>query len=265
MPVAVITGSSSGIGRQTAIELAGRGFSVLLHARSNVAGLQETVRLVRPHLQTEAEVRCVTADIRCPRASQDLVAAAFGWRKQVQVWINNAGADVLTTAARHLPFEARLEQLLAVDVAGTIRLSRLVSSRMLAPGMPTPTTPPSLIHIGWDQAQLGMEGDSGQLFCTTKAAVTAFSTALAMSVAPHIRVNCVAPGWIQTAWGAQTSGNYWDQRARDEALQDRWGRPGDVAQTIAWLVSPEAEFINGQTIPVNGGRRFYPAGRNAPR
>ena len=76
-----------------------------------------------------------------------------------------------------------------------------------------------------------------------------------MTVAPHVRVNCVAPGWIKTAWGSESS-DYWDNRARDESLLGRWGTAEDVANTIGWLADADAEFINGQCINVNGGRRF---------
>ena len=259
MPVAVITGSSSGIGRQTAIEFARQGYSVVLHARTNLSGLQRTAAELRLLQPRDAAVLCVTADIRCERSCRDLVATAFAWRAGIQIWVNNAGADVLTTAARHLPFAERLQQLLDVDVAGTIRLSRLVVERLQQQTDDSAARQPALINIGWDQALQGMEGEAGQLFCTTKGAVMAFSTALAMSVGPNIRVNCVAPGWIQTAWGEQTTDAYWDQRARRESLLERWDQPQDVAQTIAWLASPQAEFVNGQTIPVNGGRRFYPS------
>ncbi len=80
----------------------------------------------------------------------------------------------------------------------------------------------------------------------------AFSKSLARSLAPEVRVNCVAPGWIQTAWGENTS-DYWQSRATRESLVGTWGTPEDVAATIGFLVSPAARFVNGQTIAVNGG------------
>ena len=69
------------------------------------------------------------------------------------------------------------------------------------------------------------------------------------------RVNCIAPGWIQTEWGEQTSG-YWNQRAAQEALMNRWGNPKDIANAVAFLASDEASFISGQVLPVNGGFKF---------
>ena len=99
-----------------------------------------------------------------------------------------------------------------------------------------------------------MEGDSGELFATTKGAVMAFTKSLAKSLAPHVRVNCVAPGWIKTAWGDQAS-TEWQERAARECLLDRWGEVEDIADAVQWLISPQARFITGQIINVNGGFR----------
>src|SRR5690606_18083304 len=133
-------------------------------------------------------------------------------------WVNNAGVDVLTGEFAAFDFDAKLNQLLQVDVIGTIHLSRIVVSRM---SEQTLGLPASMAFIGWDQSSAGMEGDAGQMFAPVKAAITAFAKSLAQTVAPKIRVNVVAPGWIQTSWG-QTTSEYWDARARSESLMNRW-------------------------------------------
>ena len=81
-----------------------------------------------------------------------------------------------------------------------------------------------------------------------------FTRSLARSLGPAVRVNCVAPGWIRTAWGAGAS-ELWQQRAVRESMLGRWGEPEDIAATVRWLVSPEAAFVTGQIIAVNGGFR----------
>jgi NAD(P)-dependent dehydrogenase (short-subunit alcohol dehydrogenase family) len=97
-----------------------------------------------------------------------------------------------------------------------------------------------------------MEGDSGQMFGATKAAVMAFSKSLAVSLAPQVRVNCLAPGWIRTAWGEGASAQ-WQERVQRETPLRRWGTPADVAAAARWLVSPSAAFITGQVVRINGG------------
>jgi 3-oxoacyl-[acyl-carrier protein] reductase len=161
-----------------------------------------------------------------------------------------AGADVLTGSPAKWPFEQKLDQLLRVDVVSTMLLARGLGRWMRdrAGG--------SIVTIGWDQAATGMEGDSGELFAATKGAVMAFTKSLAKSLAPQIRVNCVAPGWIRTSWGEGAS-DVWQQRAVRESMLGRWGTPADIANAVHWLVSPQAAFVTGQVIPVNGG--FRPA------
>jgi 3-oxoacyl-[acyl-carrier protein] reductase len=100
-----------------------------------------------------------------------------------------------------------------------------------------------------------MAGDSGEMFAAVKGAVMAFSRSLARSLAPHVRVNCLAPGWIRTAWG-DTASEYWQRRALRESLLERWGTPDDVARVARFLASPAADFITGQIIPINGGLRM---------
>jgi 3-oxoacyl-[acyl-carrier protein] reductase len=106
--------------------------------------------------------------------------------------------------------------------------------------------------MGWDQAESGMEGDSGELFAATKSAIMAFSRSLALSLAPTVRVNCLAPGWIRTTWGEGASSR-WQERVLRETPLARWGRPEDVAAVARWLASPAASFLTGQTIRINGG------------
>ena len=79
-----------------------------------------------------------------------------------------------------------------------------------------------ILNVGWDQADRGMAGDSGELFATAKGAVMAFTRSLARSLAPQVRVNCLAPGWIRSAWG-EGALPHWQDRAR-ESLLERWGR-----------------------------------------
>ena len=97
-----------------------------------------------------------------------------------------------------------------------------------------------------------MEGDAGQMFGPVKAAVMAFAVSLAQSVAPRIRVNTIAPGWIQTSWGKQAS-QAWQDRAKGQSLMHCWGTPEDVARSVVYVSDPENTFLTGQTINVNGG------------
>jgi 3-oxoacyl-[acyl-carrier protein] reductase len=239
----VVTGSSSGIGRAIAWEFAQAGADVVLHCRESIDRAAELVRKIAG-LGRRAEL-CV-ADLADARLLDEFAERAWTALGGVDVWVNNAGADVLTGAAAKLSYEQKLELLYQVDVRASVLLSRNVGGRMAESGGGV------ILNIGWDQAACGMEGDSGELFAATKSAVMGFTRSLSLSLAPRVRVNCIAPGWIQTRWGGEAS-EYWQNRVRVETPLGRWGTPDDVARAARFLASRDADFITGQVINVNGG------------
>jgi 3-oxoacyl-[acyl-carrier protein] reductase len=241
--VALVTGASSGIGREIAIGLARAGADVIVHAGKNRAGAEATAATIAS-LGRRSEV--LLADLADRTSREPLATQAWDWQGALDILVNNAGADVLTGEAAGWSFEAKLQQLWQVDVEGTIFLSRSVGARMVERGRG------AIVNIGWDQTEHGMAGASGEVFSATKGAVMAFSKSLARSLAPTVRVNCVAPGWIKTAWGQHAS-QAWQDRAQRESLLGRWGSPRDVADAVTFLASPAASFITGHILPVNGG------------
>ena len=106
------------------------------------------------------ETRIVLADFTDDSAIEPFANAAWNWRGHVDIWVNNAGADMLTGAMAKATYEEKLARLWQIDVLATVRLSRLIGRRMIERGSGT------IINIGWDQAATGMDGDSGELFAT---------------------------------------------------------------------------------------------------
>jgi len=241
--VAVVTGASSGIGRAIAIAFAEAGADVLAHYRQSRHEVEAVAAEIARHGQCSA---LLEANLAEPQACETLVDEAFAEHERVDIWVNNAGVDILTGQTASLEFEEKLDLLWRVDVQATIRMSRIVGTRMKEAGGGV------IINIGWDQAETGMDGDSGQLFAATKGAVMSFTRSLAVSLAPEVRVNCLAPGWIRTAWGENAS-NDWQKRAQGEAILGRWGMPEDVATAARFLASPAASFVTGQILRINGG------------
>ncbi len=245
---ALVTGSSTGIGRAIALELAGSGYDVTVHGRTDSEELAATLRELK-------KIREGCASLIFDFAEQgnlsDAVEQAFDGSPQINLWVNNAGCDVLTGELLDAGFDEKLDRLIEVDVKTTLRLSRLAGQRMgeLAKQSGRPS---AIINIGWDQAFAGIADESGQFYSTTKGAIMAMTGSLAKALSPQVRVNCVAPGWIQTEWG-KTASEKWQQRAVMECMLQRWGQPEDVARVVRFLASEDAEFINGQVINVNGG------------
>jgi 2-amino-4-hydroxy-6-hydroxymethyldihydropteridine diphosphokinase len=228
---ALVTGSTSGIGATIAYEFYAHGAEVIHHGRRE---------------RLDPNERFVSADLRDPAACDRLANEAWDILGGLDVLVCNAGADTLTGGAAKWSFDEKLDALLAVDLKATMRLGRDIGARMKARGHGV------ILTVGWDQAETGMEGDSGQLFAAVKAAVMGFTRSLALSLAPEVRVNCLAPGWIRTAWG-QTASALWQERVRRETPLGVWGLPEDVAAVAVWLASPAAAFLTGQTIRINGG------------
>lgn len=243
---ALVTGSSGGIGRAVALELARQGANLILHGNHH----RDSLETLSAEIQgLGRETISIPADLSRPHDRWQLTREAMAWKSSIDILINLAGADVLTGDGATWSFEKKLNVLWNVDVLATIDLSRSIGQEMKQRGSGV------ILNVGWDQADQGMAGDSGEMFGAIKGAVMAFTKSLAQTLAPEVRVNCLAPGWIRTSWG-ETASDYWQQRAQRQALRGRWGTPEDVAKTAAFLASPAADFLTGQVIPINGGFRY---------
>lgn len=242
--VVVVTGSTRGIGRAIVLALAAAGANVIVHSRT----ASERSAIVLAHAEAlGVQAHVLYADISVETEVTNLVDDAWTWHGYVDLWVNNAGADILSGGRYQLGWQGKLQQLLQVDVQGTVFCSELVAARMLEQGWG------HIINVGWDQAEVGgTTTASGRLFSLAKGGIMAYTRALARALAPRVRVNCVAPGWIETAWGQEVS-QARKERIRQGIPLQRWGSPADVAEVVVWLASPAASYITGQTIRVNGG------------
>jgi 3-oxoacyl-[acyl-carrier protein] reductase len=239
-----VTGASSGIGRAIAETYAAAGAVVLLTHRAS----PERAREVAEGIAARGGRAYVHhADLASREACERLVADARGELGRVDVWVNNAGADVLTGEAASWEWERKLDVLLAVDLKGTIACSYAVGEVMRAQ-----VRGGTIVNMSWDHVTTGMAGDDPQLFAAVKGGVLAFSKSLARALAPDVRVNVLCPGWIETSFGEQVDREFHRSVAQGTPL-GRWGSPQDVAAAALYLASPEAAFVTGQAINVNGG------------
>jgi 3-oxoacyl-[acyl-carrier protein] reductase len=197
--------------------------------------------------QRGGEALTAQADLGSRDACEALVADARERLGAIDVWVNNAGADVLTGEAGGWEWERKLDLLLAVDLKGTIACSYAVADVMREqPGGGT------ILNMSWDHVTFGMKGENPELFSAIKGGVLSFSKSLARALAPTVRVNVLSPGWIETAFGEGADEDFKREVAESTPMK-RWGTPADVAAAAVWLASPAAAFITGQAINVNGG------------
>jgi 3-oxoacyl-[acyl-carrier protein] reductase len=244
----LVTGATSGIGRAIAVAAAHAGAAVAVTYARRRQAARDLAHEITAAGERAAVFPLDLADTSNLDGALDTLAtgtrAAFG---RIDAWINNAGADILTGDVAKLSAAARLDRLLTVDLRGTI-----IASWQAVSILSTQERGGVIINVSWDHVLTGLEGQNPQIFAAAKGGVLAFSKALARSAAPKIRVNVLAPGWIETAFATSLD----PERHRAIAAATplgRWGTPEDVAAAAVYLASPAAAFLTGQTIFVNGG------------
>jgi 3-oxoacyl-[acyl-carrier protein] reductase len=240
----LVTGASSGIGKAIALGAARAGADVAITYRTNEAGARDVEREIAGLGRKAAVMRLDVSNDASMRAFGPAARAAFG---RIDAWINNAGADILTGPAASMSDTQRLDLLLAVDLRGTIHASWCAAEVLGAQAEGG-----VIINMSWDHVLSGMAGTNPQMFAAVKGGVLAFSKSLARSLAPRVRVNVIAPGWIETAFGEGLTQDRHREIAETTPLE-RWGQPDDVAGAAIFLASPAAAFITGQAILVGGG------------
>jgi 3-oxoacyl-[acyl-carrier protein] reductase len=240
--IVLVTGASSGIGSAIALGCAREGADIALTYRGNADGAEETARAIRA-LGRRAEV--LQVDISHEQEIESLAATLRERFGRVDVWINNAGADILTGAGGRLSRREKLDLVLAVDLRGTILASWAAVGMMRERGG-------VIVNMSWDHVWFGMAGENPGLYSAAKGGIASFSKSLARSVAPAIRVNVLAPGFIRTAFGEQADEG-WLREVEARTPLARWGQPDDLVGAAMFLASDESRFITGQMIMVNGG------------
>ena len=242
--VTVVTGASSGIGRAIALAFAGEGARVVVNYNRSAEQAEDVVREIQG---LSGQAIAVQADIADPDSTGGLIETAGAEFGRIDVWVNNAGADILTGSGARLTDRQKLTMLTDVDLKGTIQCSWAVADVMQRQGGGV------IINMSWDQAVHGYPGTNPQMFSAVKAGVQAFSKSLAKTVAPAVRVNVLAPGWIATAFATEVmEQDYYAERLAEIPMQ-RFGTPDEVAAAAVFLASDESAYITGAVLNVGGG------------
>jgi NAD(P)-dependent dehydrogenase (short-subunit alcohol dehydrogenase family) len=245
--VAIVTGGSGGIGRAIGRCLATHGAKVTVHYRS--AG-DEALELVAALERQGLEARAIGADLSTARGCETLIAAsdeAFG---TATILVNNAGMQPV--AAFEQISAADLSSMLATNLQGPFRLMQLFAERVIAAGI----RDASIVNIASIEGSRPAAGHSH--YSTSKSALIMATRAAALELGRHgIRVNSVSPGLVNRD-GLEQDWPEGVERWRRSAPLGRLGEPQEVADAVAFLVSPAAGWITGHDLVIDGGFSVAP-------
>jgi 3-oxoacyl-[acyl-carrier protein] reductase len=243
-PVALVTGASSGIGRATAVALGAAGFDVVINYSRSEQAARDTAGLAEAKGASTLLFQC---DVSNDKSVRDMVAAAKQKFGRLDALANNAG---ITTNVKPGDFEAMTaeewDRVFAVNVRGIFQVTRAA----------TPLLKASRGSIVNTASIVGLRpGPQPLPYAASKAAVVSLTKLLALNLGPEIRVNAVAPGWIEGDWMARMLKDKYEdliaRRAKSTPLR-RCATPEDVAEVIVNLLMSN-RFVNGEVIVVDGG------------
>jgi 3-oxoacyl-[acyl-carrier protein] reductase len=244
--VALITGASSGIGAASALELAKRGWSVVVNYSKSAAEAQKVAAQCGDAIAVQANV---AEDAECRKLAQ---AALDKWGR-IDALVNNAGT---TKFVKHTDLDGLSAddflRIYHLNVVGPFQMTRACAAALKA-------SRGAVVNVSSVASQLGT--GSSIAYASSKAGLNAMTYSLARVLGPEVRVNAVCPGYVDTPWQHNALGMEKARKAAEHyagmvPLKD-YARPEDVAEVIAWLIEGGRQ-VTGEAIYVDGGLHITP-------
>jgi NAD(P)-dependent dehydrogenase (short-subunit alcohol dehydrogenase family) len=240
--VALVTGGASGIGRDTALTFAREGARLVI-ADINADGGQQTVHMITEH---GGEATFVQVDVSQATAVEAMISKTIETYGRLDCAHNNAGIGQRPRARLHELLEENWDRVINVNLKSVWLCMKYEVRQMLTQGAGTIVNTASVMGLvgSWSPASA---------YSASKHGVVGLTKTAALEYAQQgIRVNCVCPGYIQTAMSAQNDPERQSQHIAREPL-GRVGQPEEVAEAIVWLCSDAASFVTGHTMTIDGG------------
>ena len=239
--VALITGASRGIGRAIAIELAKNGANIAINYNSNFKSAKETQKLVN---KTGVKSEIIKADVSKEKSIKLLIKQTEKKLGPIDLLVTNAGIALLSKDPLKLDYKI-WKKTMATNVDGTLLRIKEDLQGMIKRKYGRIVCLSAIAGLGMRPNMI--------TYGTSKAAVIALVRNLSAAVAPHIRINSVAPGLIETDMIESL-----DEKTRKNMIENtplkRIGKPQDIANSVCYLLSDRSDYTTGQTIVTDGGR-----------
>ncbi|MBD9553346.1 glucose 1-dehydrogenase [Pantoea sp. PNT01] len=246
--VALITGGASGIGKATALKLAAKGITVVISGRNAERG-REAVAAIKAVAANEAVVRFIQTDVTSENEVKSLIGHVVQEFGRLDMAVNNAGISVETTTIPQSE-STKFSAMIDTNVLGLYYCMKYELQQMVKQGHG------SIVNLASIAGLNGMPWAG--TYAATKHAVAGLTKSAALDHATQsIRINGVAPGATKTdIIAAQLDGN--DENYNEDVISamhpmNRLGKPEEIANGIAWLLSDEASFVTGHILNIDGG------------
>lgn len=243
--VAIVTGSSRGIGRAIALSLARDGADVVVNARVNLNRAEEVAREIE---SMGRKALVILADVSKKDDVENMVKQTLDEFGKIDILVNNAGIVGSTVPIQELS-EEDWNRIISVDLKGTFLCCKAVIPHMIS------RRSGKIVNLS---SIAGKEGNANMTaYCAAKAGIIGFTKALAEEVAKYgIRVNCVCPALIETEL-VERMDKKQAEYLKSKIPLGRLGKPEEVAELVKFLVSDASDFITGQAFNITGGRAKY--------